>query len=216
MPLKPDPGVPGLPDKRRHASVEGIFPMSATASVATRHDWSLAEVRALFEQPFNDLLFQAQSASRVLRPEPRTGLDAAVDQDRRLSRGLQVLPAVRPLQHRPGQGEADGGAEGPRGGGRGQGHRFDPLLHGRCLEAPVGQGHALRPGDGQGREEARPGDLHDPRPPDPGADPGAGGRRPRLLQPQPWIPRRSSTATSSPPAPTASACRPWPTCARRG
>ena len=25
-----------------------------------------------------------------------------------------------------------------------------------------------------------------------------------------------STATSSPPAPTASACRPWPTCARRG
>lgn len=65
MPLKPDPGVPGLPDKRRHASVEGIFPMSATASVATRHDWSLAEVRALFEQPFNDLLFQAQTVHRA-------------------------------------------------------------------------------------------------------------------------------------------------------
>jgi len=36
-------------------------PMSATA---TRHNWSLAEVRALFEQPFNDLLFQAQTVHR--------------------------------------------------------------------------------------------------------------------------------------------------------
>ena len=38
--------------------------MSATAETTTRHDWTLAEVRALFEQPFNDLLFQAQSAHR--------------------------------------------------------------------------------------------------------------------------------------------------------
>ncbi|MDE3736466.1 MULTISPECIES: biotin synthase BioB [Pseudomonas] len=39
--------------------------MSATASIATRHDWSLAEVKALFEQPFNDLLFQAQTVHRA-------------------------------------------------------------------------------------------------------------------------------------------------------
>ena len=39
--------------------------MSATASVTTRHDWTLAEVRALFEQPFNDLLFQAQTVHRA-------------------------------------------------------------------------------------------------------------------------------------------------------
>ena len=38
--------------------------MSATAAITTRHNWSLAEVRALFEQPFNDLLFQAQSVHR--------------------------------------------------------------------------------------------------------------------------------------------------------
>ena len=38
--------------------------MSATAETTTRHDWTLAEVRALFEQPFNDLLFQAQSVHR--------------------------------------------------------------------------------------------------------------------------------------------------------
>ena len=27
---------------------------------ALRHDWTLDEVRALFTQPFNDLIFQAQ------------------------------------------------------------------------------------------------------------------------------------------------------------
>lgn len=39
--------------------------MSATAAQVTRHDWTLAEVRGLFEQPFNDLLFQAQSMHRA-------------------------------------------------------------------------------------------------------------------------------------------------------
>ncbi|NHN78749.1 biotin synthase BioB [Azotobacter chroococcum] len=38
--------------------------MSATAATALRHDWTLAEVRALFELPFNDLLFQAQAVHR--------------------------------------------------------------------------------------------------------------------------------------------------------
>lgn len=33
-------------------------------STAIRHDWSLAEVNALFAQPFNDLLFQAQTVHR--------------------------------------------------------------------------------------------------------------------------------------------------------
>ena len=59
--------------------------MSATAASVTRHDWALAEVKALFTQPFNDLLFQAQTVHR-----------------RRLPGRLQVLPAVRPLQHRSG------------------------------------------------------------------------------------------------------------------
>lgn len=33
-------------------------------STQLRHDWSLEEVNALFEQPFNDLLFQAQTLHR--------------------------------------------------------------------------------------------------------------------------------------------------------
>nr|WP_101759253.1 biotin synthase BioB [Oceanicoccus sp. KOV_DT_Chl] len=35
-----------------------------TANHALRHDWTSAEVQALFEQPFNDLLFQAQTLHR--------------------------------------------------------------------------------------------------------------------------------------------------------
>lgn len=39
--------------------------MSATTTPVLRHDWTLAEVKALFEQPFNDLLFQAQTVHRA-------------------------------------------------------------------------------------------------------------------------------------------------------
>ncbi|MBB3102929.1 biotin synthase BioB [Azomonas macrocytogenes] len=38
--------------------------MSAIAVSSLRHDWTLAEVQALFAQPFNDLLFQAQTVHR--------------------------------------------------------------------------------------------------------------------------------------------------------
>ncbi len=33
--------------------------------MSLRHDWTLAQVRALYEQPFNDLLFQAQTVHRA-------------------------------------------------------------------------------------------------------------------------------------------------------
>lgn len=39
--------------------------MSAQATQTLRHDWSLQEVRDLFAQPFNDLLFQAHSTHRA-------------------------------------------------------------------------------------------------------------------------------------------------------
>ena len=38
--------------------------MSETSKPALRHDWSKQEISALFELPFNDLLFQAQSIHR--------------------------------------------------------------------------------------------------------------------------------------------------------
>lgn len=39
--------------------------MSASTTATTRHDWSLAEVKALFQQPFNDLIFNAQAVHRA-------------------------------------------------------------------------------------------------------------------------------------------------------
>lgn len=38
--------------------------MSASQAVVTRHDWTRQQVLALFNQPFNDLLFQAQTVHR--------------------------------------------------------------------------------------------------------------------------------------------------------
>ena len=38
--------------------------MSASQTTAIRHDWTRDEVLALFDQPFNDLLFQAQVTHR--------------------------------------------------------------------------------------------------------------------------------------------------------
>ncbi|MDX5298686.1 MAG: biotin synthase, partial [Gammaproteobacteria bacterium] len=38
--------------------------MSVSPVAGVRHDWTLAEVNALFALPFNDLIFQAQSVHR--------------------------------------------------------------------------------------------------------------------------------------------------------
>ena len=50
--------------------------------------------------------------------------------------------------------KTDGSGKGAPGRSRRQSHRFYPLLHGRSLETPLGQGHALRAEDGRGRQGA--------------------------------------------------------------
>ncbi|OZG71515.1 biotin synthase BioB [Hahella sp. CCB-MM4] len=39
--------------------------MTASAQAPIRHDWTIEEIQALFELPFNDLMFQAQSVHRM-------------------------------------------------------------------------------------------------------------------------------------------------------
>lgn len=39
--------------------------MNASVTPAIRHDWTAAEVQALFEQPFSDLMYQAQTVHRA-------------------------------------------------------------------------------------------------------------------------------------------------------
>ena len=38
--------------------------MNASLNPVTRHDWTQSEVTALLQQPFNDLIFQAQTTHR--------------------------------------------------------------------------------------------------------------------------------------------------------
>jgi len=45
-------------------SATSYTPTSAITATAVRHNWTLAQVNALFAMPFNDLLFQAQTVHR--------------------------------------------------------------------------------------------------------------------------------------------------------
>lgn len=68
-----------------------------------RHDWSRTKILALFDLPFNDLLFRAQQVHRAHFDPNQDGEHAALHQKRCLPRRLQILPAERPLRHRPGR-----------------------------------------------------------------------------------------------------------------
>ena len=48
-----------------------------------RHDWSTAEVTALFELPFNDLLFRAHTVHRANFDPNRVQLSITVNGNRR-------------------------------------------------------------------------------------------------------------------------------------
>ena len=70
-------------------------PMTSPSTATLRHDWSLAEIEAIYAAPLPDLLLRAQhGASRASRAERDPGLRAPQHQDRRLSGRLRLLPAV--------------------------------------------------------------------------------------------------------------------------
>ena len=128
---------------------------------------------------------RAVRASPPLRPERRAGLDAPLDQDRRLSRGLRLLPAERPLRHRPRARGAHGNRRRDRARPRRARRRRDALLHGRRVAEPEGPRPREGRRDGRGRREPRPRDLRDARHADAAAGRAPEGRGTRLLQPQP-------------------------------
>ncbi|KAG1442840.1 hypothetical protein G6F57_018287 [Rhizopus arrhizus] len=96
---------------------------------------------------------------RPLRSEHHPTGQPAVDQDRRLSGGLRVLPAVFALRHRAGRRQADAaggrGCRRPRRAGR----RRAALLHGRRLAQPEAASPGSRGRDGHRGQGAGPGDL---------------------------------------------------------
>ncbi len=127
---------------------------------------------------------RAGSAPRASCGEHRAALDADLDQDRRLSRGLRLLSAGQALPHgRRGAGPARprrGPCRRPRGAGPGR----HALLHGRGVARTEGARSRAGAGDGARSEGARARDLLHAR--DAEGRPGrrAQGRRARLLQPQ--------------------------------
>ena len=80
--------------------MDTVIRMQTPVSADPRLEKLRGEALALFDLPFNDLLLpRAYRASRAFRSQPRAALDAAVDQDRRLPRGLRLLPAGGTLSH---------------------------------------------------------------------------------------------------------------------
>ena len=56
--------VDGLLTHIEEILIMSVIADSITVSSPLRHDWSLVEVKALYDLPFNDLLFQAQTVHR--------------------------------------------------------------------------------------------------------------------------------------------------------
>ena len=187
---------------------------AARAAGSDAQRWSVEAVQALFDLPFTELLHpRADGASRELRSDRGRVRDAAVDQDRRLPRGLRLLPAGCPLRHRRRGHQADGAGRSAAGRAAREGRRRYPLLHGRRLARTQGPRHRASRRDGREREGAGPGNLRH------AGHARSTGRRKRCRRPA-WTtttttstPRRSSTATSSPPASTRTASTRWRACA---
>jgi biotin synthase len=55
----------GLREPQMSAALQEIDPKGSLPSATPRHDWTLAEVEALFALPFNDLLYAAQFVHRA-------------------------------------------------------------------------------------------------------------------------------------------------------
>ena len=189
--------------------------MSASVASATRHDWSLAEVRRCSSSRSTTCCSRADRAPRALRPEPRAGFRPC----------CRSRPApVRDCGYCPQSGHYNTGPD-----------KQKLMEVQKVLEAAA----EPRPSAPPASAWARRGSTRRPRTCPTRAENGRRRQgwawRPcmtlgKLDQEQTarwpppasttttttWTPRRSSTATSSPPEPTPSACRPWPTCARRG
>ena len=135
-----------------------LRPSAAAAKYTVRHDWTRAEIRDLFALPFpGPDLSGAVGAPRKFRPVRGAGLDAAFDQDRRLSGGLRLLSAEREIRHRRQGREADEPRQGAGRGAGGEGCRREPLLHGRGLARAEGPRprQGLRHDRGRARDGAR-------------------------------------------------------------
>ena len=167
-----------------------------------RHDWTRAEVRALFALPFPELMFRAQSVHRA-------HFDPAEVQ---ISTLLSIKTGGCPedCAYCPQSAHYDTGvkaeklmsldavlAEARAAKARGR----EPLLHGRGLARAEGSRPRQGLRHGRGRAGARARDLRDARHADGARRRGASRRPASTTTTTTSTPRRSTTARSSPRAP---------------
>ncbi len=121
---------------------------------------------------------------RPPRPVENPDQHPALDQDRRLPRGLRLLPPIRRLRSRRPRRQTHGCRRRPRRSPRRQTRRRHPLLHGRRLALPQRPRSGRRLHHGGRRPRPGPGKLRHPGHAHRPASRAAERRRPGLLQPQ--------------------------------
>ena len=146
-------------------------------------------------------------APRLVRSEHGAEEPPALDQDRRLRRGLRLLQPVRAPQNRPQSLEADGGRARPRRSQEGQGRQgATRYCMGAAWRSPKARDMDTLVRHGRRRQGARHGNVHDAR--------HAVGRRRRQTEATPVstttittsIRPSATTARSSPRAPSPTGC----------
>ena len=179
------------------------MPSLEPAALTPRHDWTLAEAEQLFALPFTTCSPGAAHASGLPRPGHRADEHAAVDQDRRLPRGLRLLSAERALRHRRGSRRPDA-ARCRCWSARAR--RAPPAPRVFAWARPTARPKRRNSSKiaTMVREVQRAGarDLRDARHAQRRAGAATQGCGPRLLQPQSRYLRGVLRARSSPPAPT--------------
>jgi hypothetical protein len=134
------------------------------AATGARTDWTRDEIAALFDLPFGELVFRAQTVHRAHHAPDQVQMSTLLsiktggcpedcgycNQSVHAETGLKATKLMDV-------------ARGAAGGGAGQGQRLEPLLHGRGVAQPQGSRHARHRRDGEGCPPDGDGDLHDAR-----------------------------------------------------
>ena len=128
---------------------------------------------------------RAAGAPRAFRPECGATIHPAVDQDRRMLRGLRLLPAIGLPFNRCGEPQDAGTGCGTGRGARRQTERGEPFLHGRRMARTQRPGYGKRGGNGQGGARPGHGDLRHAGHAERQTDRTIARCRSGLLQPQP-------------------------------
>ena len=185
--------------------------VQASPEVVVRHDWTLAEVRAIHDLPLLELVYRAQTVHRATFGDPKVQLCSLLS--------IKTGGCPEDCAYCPQAARYDTGVKAERlmetgdvleAAAEGPGRRRHALLHGRGLARGEGR-PAVRPGAGDGprRARARDGGLRARWACSPRTRRGASRRPASPPTTTTSTPAPSSTGRSSPPATTTTGSARW-------